>query len=134
MKKNNRYTIIIWISIALIIAAIIGFSIFAQTLLKRDSTYLTDLIEEMKDDVRNSKWDNAVDCLKKVDTKWSDVNPTWAALIDHQEIDNIDSTLSRLQMLVESEDKPMALSEAEVLKKYIEHIPEKEKLTLENIF
>lgn len=134
MKRDYRYTILIGFAIAVIIAVIVGFSLFAQNLLKRDSSYLVMLIEEMKDDIKNDRWDNANDCLKKVNNKWAKVNPIWAALIDHQEIDNIDSSFSRVKMLVECKDKPMALSEAEVLKDYIDHIPDKEKPTLENIF
>lgn len=134
MKRNFKYTILFLVYVAVIIAAIIVFSIYAQNLLRKDSSYLVNLIEELQDDIKNGKWDNADECLKKIDSNWSDVNSTWAVLIDHQEIDNIDSTLSRLKMLVEYEQKPMALSEADVLRNYVEHIPDKEKLTLENVF
>jgi len=134
MKTNYKYTILFLASVAVIIAVIIGFSIYAQNLLRKDTTYLVGLIEELQDDMKSGKWDNANECLKKIDSNWSDVNTTWAVLIDHQEIENIDSTLSRLKMLVEYEEMPMALSEAEVLRNYIEHIPDKEKLTLENVF
>jgi hypothetical protein len=54
--------------------------------------------------------------------------------VDHQEIDNIDITLSRLQRFVETCDKASSLSEASALAKYVSHIPEKELPNMRNIF
>lgn len=64
---------------------------------------------------------------------WSKMKGIWSSLIDHQEIDNIDITLSRLQMMIEIEDTSALIPEAAALRKIISHIPEKEKLTLDNL-
>ena len=59
---------------------------------------------------------------------------TWSTLIDHEEIDNIDMTFARLKAFLEAEDTSSALSEATMLIKSITHIPEREKLSLDNLF
>lgn len=131
---KNGHTIKVGGSILILTILIIGMSIFAQRLLSRDSLRLEQSINEIEKNTETENWNQAENGVKKVNDIWSSVKGTWSALIDHQEIDNIDVTLSRLQMLVQAKEAPSALSEAAALKKYIGHIPAKEKLDMENLF
>ena len=132
MKHKHTFKIVS--SIILLTALIIGMSMFTQRLLNKDSLILNQWIEEIEKCAKTEDWDQAEASLKKVNELWSEVKRTWSALIDHQEIDNIDVTLSRLQVLVEIKEVPNSLSEAAALRKYIGHIPAKEKLDFENLF
>ena len=131
---RHRHTIKIAGSVFMLTTLIIGMSMFTQQILSRDSLRLEQLIDEIEKNARIEEWDAAETNLKKVNDVWSSVKGLWSALIDHQEIDNIDITLSRLQMLVQSKEIPSLLSEAAALRKYIGHIPAKEKLGFENLF
>ena len=105
-----------------------------QWILNRDSLQLEQSIEAIEQSAKIEDWDQAEICVENVNTLWSDVKGTWSSLIDHQEIDNIDVTLSRLEVLVQVKDVSSSLSEAAALRKYIGHIPAKEKLDFENLF
>jgi len=129
-----RHTLKIISSIVLLTALIIFVSVYTQRILDRDSQIMEQCIEEIEKNIKKEEWVQAETSLKNINNIWSDVKKTWSALIDHQEIDNIDVTLSRLQMLITAEEMPSALSEAAALKKYISHIPAKEKLGFENLF
>lgn len=131
---KHKHTAKIVGSLIILTAFIIGMSVFTQWLLNRDSLRLGQPIEEIEKSVEIKEWAQAETNIKKVNTIWSDVKGTWSALIDHQEIDNIDVTLSRLQMLIQAKEMPSSLSEAAALRKYIGHIPAKEKLSFENLF
>ena len=131
---KHGHTLKVGGSIIILTILIIGMSIFTQRLLGKDSQRLEQSIEEIEKSARIEDWDQAESGVKKVTEIWSNVKGTWSALIDHQEIDNIDVTLSRLQMLVQTKELPSSLSEAAALRKYIGHIPAKEKLDLENLF
>lgn len=131
---KHKHTFKIVTSIIMLTAFIIGMSIFTQWLLNRDSLRLEQAIEEIEKSAKIEEWGQAEASLKNVNDIWSDVKGTWSALIDHQEIDNIDVTLSRLQMLVQAKEVPSSLSEAAALRKYIGHIPAKEKLSFDNLF
>lgn len=132
MKHKHTFKIVS--SILLLTAVIIFVSVYTQRTLNRDSLRMEQSIDEIENSVRSEKWAQAETDINTVKAIWQDVKGIWSALIDHQEIDNIDVTLSRLQMLVQAKEKPSSLSEAEALKKYIGHIPAKEKLSFENLF
>ena len=118
----------------IVTAFIIGISIFSQQLLRRDSENLKASIDKAVKCTDTGNWKGAESSLEEVAKIWFNVKGTWSALIDHEEIDNIDVTLSQLQTLVKAKELPASLSEAAALKIYIGHIPEKEKLKLENLF
>ncbi len=113
---------------------IIGISMFAQQKLVRDSALLGQWIEKTEGSIEAEDWNRAEGILKQINDDWMGVKGIWAALIDHEEIDNIDVTLSRLETLIKTEDTSASLSEAAALKKFINHIPDKEKLSFMNIF
>ncbi|NLV37086.1 MAG: DUF4363 family protein, partial [Clostridiaceae bacterium] len=89
---------------------------------------------KIEESVESEGWDQAKGILKQISDDWMEVKGIWAALIDHAEIDNIDITLSRLEALIMIEDVSASLSEAAALRKYVNHIPNKEKLSFENVF
>ena len=71
---------------------------------------------------------------EEVQEKWDKTKNKWAALIDHQEIDNIEETMHRVEMLIgDPEEKVELLSELNKLGFYLEHIPEREAFSLENV-
>jgi|LSQX01.1.fsa_nt_gb hypothetical protein len=121
-------------SILIITLLIVVISFFSQRKLIRDSTVLGQSIEKIEESVESEGWDQAKGILKQISDDWMEVKGIWAALIDHAEIDNIDITLSRLEALIMIEDVSASLSEAAALRKYVNHIPNKEKLSFENVF
>lgn len=121
-------------SIAGVTAIIIAVSILANQILYRDSDNLVQSIEKAEESVRKDDWEQAAAQIEKITETWKGVKSIWSALVDHQEIDNIDVTVSRLQALIKSRDASSLLSESAAMKKYVNHIPNKEKLSLDNVF
>ena len=132
MKQHPIERILILIVILIIF--ILGIGIFSQQLLRKDSENLTATLDVAVKSADTGNWNGAESSLDEVSKIWMKIKGTWSALIDHQEIDNIDVTLTRLQTLVKAKELPDSLSEAAALKTYIGHIPEKEKVKLENLF
>jgi len=58
----------------------------------------------------------------------------WTVFLDHEEIDNIDTSLVRISKYIETKNTSMAMSEIAVLRQFVKHIPENESLSLKNIF
>ncbi|MCX7709940.1 MAG: DUF4363 family protein [Clostridia bacterium] len=121
-------------SVAIIIAMILGISFFTMRTLRITSEELDSHIIKVEDSIKAGDWEKAKEELKNVEDSWSRTEKTWTKLLDHFEIDNIDTTLIRLSRFIDSNDKPLALGEAAALKQYVNHIPEKESLLLKNIF
>jgi flagellar motor component MotA len=119
---------------AALTAMIIISGLYSQRLLRNDSEKLEKNIETMQNSIRSNKWENASDALQRISSDWKKIKKTWSALIDHEEIDNMDMTLSKLEALLEMKDASSALSEAAAFKRLVIHIPEREKLAMDNLF
>lgn len=132
MKKHITEIKVV-VTIVILTVFIVAVSIFTQLKLHSDSVRLEKFVEEIEQSTQSGDWGQAEIRLENASAAWSDVKGIWAALIDHQEIDNIDVTLSRLQMLVKAKDNASSLSEAAALRKYVGHIPDKVSLSLKNI-
>lgn len=132
MKHGMSFRIIGLILVLTIL--IIASSVYTQRILYNDSLRLEQSIDQIEKNTQAENWIQAENTVNQVNKIWSEVKGTWASLIDHEEIDNIDVTLSRLQILIQAKDIPSALSEAAALKKFINHIPDKERLSIRNVF
>lgn len=115
-------------------SVIISTSIYTYTLLLKSSDRLSGYIVNIENNSNNGNWANAKKNLNSLQEDWHKTHKTWTLLLDHLEIDNIDTSISRMSKYVETENISLTLSEAAALKQYINHIPEKEVLALKNIF
>jgi len=104
-----------------------------QNVLDRTSATLVSSISGIEAGTAANNWKEAEESLRQVRNQWAGISGTWSMLIDHQEIDNIEATLSRMEMFISTRDTPSALAETSALKNYISHIPSKESLNLKNI-
>jgi len=132
MRLANTAKIIIFLLI--LISVVLGFSFYAKKSLDFSSKKLQDQITSIEDSIRAGDWDKAAKQLSNIKKDWDSVRKSWAMLLDHAEIDNIDEALSKMAIFIESEELSMALAEASTLKQYVSHIPEKESFRLQNIF
>ncbi len=123
-----------FIAVIILSALMVVACLYARSLLSSSSLGLEATLFEIEKSITSSDWENTSAYSKKLEEGWSSAKGLWAALIDHQEIDNIDETLSRLKKYVQTKDTSAALAEVSVLVNYIGHIPKKEALSLENFF
>ncbi len=121
------------ISIFLLTATIIGIEIYVNRTLKTTSARLEEHISELENKTRSGNWHDAEIAMQQIEKDWDEVESSWAILIDHFEIDNIDTAISKLSVYVKSKETSLALAEASTLKNYVRHIPQKESFSVANI-
>ncbi|MGI6584577.1 MAG: DUF4363 family protein [Gracilibacteraceae bacterium] len=102
--------------------------------LNSESQRLDASLSSLEEDIRNQNWDSALEKLDEFHSKWDKISSLWSMLVDHYEIDNIELLLSQLASFVKNKNKNDALSCVSSLKTLIKHIPDKESLSLKNIF
>jgi len=118
--------------VGLIVVVIL--SIFIKKYKEKSSEILVEKIDELMEAVEDDKINESVGIREKIQEKWDDTQNKWAALIDHEEIDNIEETMHRIEMLIgDPEEKVELLSELNRLSFYLKHIPEREAFSIENI-
>lgn len=128
----------VWIKAVILIAAIlvviIVSSILVDNYLELSSQKIADQIESIEKNAKLNDWCKAEETLSVLESQWSETKSKWSMLIDHNEVDNIDVSLTRVSSFIEDREQKFALAELSILKQIVRHIPKKVTLTLENIF
>jgi len=121
--------------IIIVVVALIGLGgAYFQSYLEKSAAELSLELEKVKDKVAEGNWEESKEAFISFNKKWERVRKNWAMFTNHFEIDNIEMKLVRSLEFIEAKARVNAaveLSEAIML---LEHIPEREQLTLQNIF
>src|SRR3989339_260942 len=119
MKYSNKITI----SIVILTIFMIVFSLYGINSLKKTADNLNNYIIEIENNTVFKNWANASIIIKDLKNNWVKERSTWAILIDHNEIDNIDISIEKISKYIETKNNSLALVEIATLKLYIKHIP-----------
>ena len=84
--------------------------------------------------VNNEDWDVAKKQSIKLLNTWEKYADNIAIFIHHEEIDNVNTEVSKLSQYIEFENKDESLADIHVIKFYINHINNFEKINPQNIF
>jgi len=128
--KVHKALIVVFI----LAVAILCTSIYINESLRSNAKQLNKHIVVLELDVAKQNWTVAKIQFKQVYRIWKKTEKAWTLLIDHTEIDNINISFQKLRIYIDTQDRTMALAEIAVSKKYIQHIPEKEKFKIRNVF
>ena len=125
--------IIIIISILIIIFT---GSIITQMYLNKTSALLIDKLENIKSDIENEKFDREKVSKKAEEmySEWEKINEKWSVIILHDEIDLIETALIKMKAEIKSGEIEDSMAEIDTSIFLLNHIKEKEKTSLKNIF
>lgn len=113
---------------------IVIFSYYTDTVLDSTSASMVDSVEEIDAAIQNYDYEKAEKKLKSFEKKWEKNEFIWSILIDHSEIDNIKESIAHIKAYLKTEDFSELNAEISGLYLYLNHIPDNEHLTIENIF
>ncbi len=91
---------------------------------------LRDLSQMIKDE----QWEKADEDILLYIDRWEEVKNIWIYFIDQKDIDNIESSMRKVNIYIKNEDKVNAQAELEHMMILFNIIKENECLTIENIF
>ncbi len=116
-----------------ILAFLVGFGTIAYYYIDHTAGTLVARTETLERSINIEDWKQAHTNFQKLHSLWDKTSPKWTVLIDHQELDNINVTMSRAKRFIEARDKTGIMTELAELKLLLKHIPEKEALNIKNI-
>jgi len=119
----------VWIGFLLLVLFGIGTFLAINT----SSTQLASRFSAIEASIQQQKWDKAKEDLNAAQQNWGRTKSWWSVFIDHQEIDNIDISLKRLEKYVETQGTTLSMGEVSTLEMLVEHIADTEAPTLTNI-
>ncbi len=121
------------VSLLVILASIVGLSFWTNDSLQSSTEHLSEQIDMVQADIQDEQWETAARQTADIEKYWTKSARWWPVFLDHQEMDNIEFSLSKVKAYVNSRDTALALGQLEELKLMLKHIPEKEALTIKNI-
>ena len=90
-------------------------------------------LEKIEDNAKNENWEQCQREIEQTFEHWNETQIRLKAFIEHREIDEIHQLMSEMKGYADFSDKENLLVKLGIIKTLIGHIPENEKLTLENI-
>lgn len=134
MNTRVKFNIITTLIILALYGFSLGLGIFVNNILNKTAYSLLNTIYAIQLNIEYDNWNVTYNELDKLNKDWSRVEKYWSMLINHQEIDEISANLRIATEYIKCKDKINSLSSLAVLERYIEHIPELDRVSLENIF
>lgn len=122
--------------IFIILIIIIGGAIYTNNYLNNSSQKMVSILEDLKQKVGNEA--NDIEELKteveKVYNEWESMEKKWAFVVLHSELDLIETSFVRMKARIEEGELNKSMEEIETGIFLVDHISEKEKFCLKNIF
>lgn len=89
-------------------------------------------ITEINENIENKE--EAEKLINELNEEWERTSQTWAIIVSHQELDQIEISLLSAKTAIANEDNDEAEIELSKLEFLLEHINEKEAFLLKNVF
>ncbi|HZJ58493.1 MAG TPA: DUF4363 family protein [Clostridia bacterium] len=123
-----------FIIILIVLVLFLGLSWWNTSYLTRTSKELASHAEKIRTTVTDENWEHANDEVMQIRRTWGNHKKTWLLLVDHEDIDDIDKTIYRIDELVKQKEKEQALADIAELRFFVQDLADKEVLSLANIF
>jgi len=125
--KRKIITVIITLSFLLLL------SLVEQATVLRVTNIAMERTQEILADIREKDMKNGLKKSHDLDQTWDEMAVWLEIVVDHSATDDVRYALSRLIAALEEEDAATAMVYASELEGSIEHVYERQALTIENI-
>lgn len=122
--------------IFIILIIIIGGAVYTNNYLNNSSQKLVSMLEDLKQKVEQNS-DNIEDLKTDVDNvynEWENTEKKWAFIVLHSELDLIETSFTKMKAQIEEGEVNRSIEKIETSIFLVNHISEKEKFCLKNIF
>ncbi len=123
-----------WLLVLAIAAMITAGGILTQQYLDTSASEMASRVEQVQQAVERGDWMDGQRSFAILEADWNRTHGNWAMITDHTELDNLELSLVRLQKFIEARDEINARVEAGEALDMIRHIPERDRLTWQNVF
>lgn len=122
------------LTVIITLTALLLLSLMEQATVLRITNIAMERTQEILADIREEALKSGLKKSRDLDRSWDEMAIWLEILVDHSATDEVRYALSRLIAALEEEDTATAMVYASELEGAIEHVYERQALTLENIF
>jgi hypothetical protein len=116
-----------------IIAIIWALDAFSSGYVDKSSDILLTYVDKAREAASKGDMKTVKEQMDGLRDKWEAVESHWESLVDHREIDRIDTLMTHLQAMAAAGTLELLIPELEELSFFITHINDKHKIRAENI-
>jgi len=96
--------------------------------------FFSDELNILHESVIKENYNEAKPNIDKIKKRWEETEKIWIYCVNQSEVENIKSSISKIENYIKIENQAMALLEIEEFKKFLSLVKGNESLSLENIF
>lgn len=122
------------IEILVVVFIIVTLNVIASNFFIQELNYYNNTIDDIYRLIEAENYKKATDKIEVLTDRWHSTNSIWGALTNHQELDNIELLIHKLNNHYISYDKTLAIIDLIQLRVLIEHTANRYNLKLRNIF
>jgi hypothetical protein len=123
-----------YITVGVIIFLLGAGSYWHGNYINQSANSLVEKLDRVEELIQIGQWDEAQREMARMENEWKGTKKTWSILIHHQEIDNIEISLKRVEKYVVAKNSLLGLGELSALRLLVDHISDTETLSIQNIF
>lgn len=120
-------------AIIVLVILLLGGSLTASRYLETTAQTMGTEIEAVEQSISAQKWEAAQNELGIAQQNLEKNKTWWTVLLDHQVIDDITMSMTRLDKYIETRNIALSLGEVSALKLQVDNISETEKFNFQNI-
>lgn len=125
-----RNAIILGVSLIILLTA----GIWQIRYIEESAIYAISDVEYATNLIKNNDFERASTHIDKLENTWTNMSTIWNIFIVHNEIDDIREILVNFKMYTKLEDKVESLVYSEQLIQNLQHVINKQKVKMENVF
>ncbi|WP_432666827.1 DUF4363 family protein [Wukongibacter baidiensis] len=107
---------------------------FLYNFISQSTDEFNSLLNDMDKTIYSDNWASTQSIYTIINDKWINKQKVLLISVNHEEIEKVNLSLEKLKKYIYIKDKALTLGETAALKFLLNHIKEKESLSLKNIF
>lgn len=133
MKKELIIVIIIVIAIIIIDTITQNYTRYSFEKINNELEKIKEIINKIDDQEKNSQQE-LQEKIKTMEEDWKIINRKTAFYIEHEELEKVNASMIKFKSYIQLEEYTEAIPELENCKYILDHIREKEKMQIINLF
>lgn len=120
----------------IIVILVFSLNIVTQKYTEKVVGEVTTLLDATREELTKEEPDFEI-ALKKADeayNKWEELDDTWALYIEHNEIEKVTTAITAAKSFSEMNNNEESVDSIDRCKFILQHIKEREQISLDNIF
>ncbi|WP_125153392.1 DUF4363 family protein [Clostridium rectalis] len=108
--------------------------LFSINYLNKICNEMSDINYKLEQSIELGNWRQSKNIVSNLTNNWEKFSDKLSIFVNHEELDNINSELSKLTQYINYKNKDESMASLHSIKFFIQHISKLEKINMQNIF